>query len=171
MLPSFDISYDDRVQKTLNFYKITEKCNCNVEGCKILKEDCDKFGVIGTYNPPKNDIPARIFICEDIINDIYPSNEFDWIVLHECGHLYYKHPKHTDNRTKRKYEFDADYWACKQQSRIRYGINALLFLCNGDTNKISHSHIIHDVSHGRHYILGPITYDERIKKLEYSNLH
>ena len=171
MIPNFDIWYDDRVQKRLNFYNITKKCNCNVQGYKILKEDYDKFRVIGTYNPPKKDTPAIISICEDIINDNFPSNEFDWIILHECGHLYYRHPKHPDNRTKREYEFDADYWACKQQSSIRYGIEALLLLCNGDTNKISHSRIIHDVSGGERYMYGPITYAERIKKLEQSNLH
>jgi len=80
---------DERVQDTLHRYKIARLCRCSVKGFRTSRQDCSKHG-LGTYNPPNNG-PAKVAICIDIIEK-YPQDEFDWVVLHECGHLYYRHP-------------------------------------------------------------------------------
>ena len=99
-------------------------------------QDCLKYGP-ATYNLPNNG-PANVVICIDIIEK-YPQDELDWVVLHECGHIHYRHPGHQYGRTKKENELCADLWACKQQKRIKYGIDALMRLCNSDISRTSHT--------------------------------
>lgn len=131
----FICELDKNVQEVLCRYNIDKLFGFHIIGYRI---ECDDN--FCTYNPPN-----KIFISRNIINS-YPQEEFDWLVLHECGHLYKKHPWHPRGLTEKKYELCADYWACKQQDRTKYGINALLLLCNGDTSKISHTIKDHNLS-------------------------
>ena len=158
---------DERVQETLCRYNIARLCRCSVIGFRIFRQDCLEYGP-ATYNPPNNG-PAKVVICIDIIEK-YPQDEFDWVVLHECGHLHYRHPWHDYGRTKNEYELCADYWACKQQNRTKYGIKALLRLCNGDTSRVSHPEIDDDLRRGWRIIQPPLTYNDRINALEKSDL-
>lgn len=164
----FDVYLDKRVQDTLTKYNIARLCKCKVVGYKILPQDCSRYG-LGTYNPPDYNEPAKVAICGDIIRE-YPQGEFDWMVLHECGHLYYQHPWSLFGRTRIEFELCADYWACQRQNTKRYRINALQRLCGGDTNRVSHDNIDYEIFPGMLYPLPPLRYCCRINALINSDL-
>lgn len=76
----------------------------------------------------------QVRVSNTIMSRRYPRYEQEWVVLHECGHYDLQHSLDFLGKTTRENELQADLWACCKQNTHKYGVNALMRICNGDLN-------------------------------------